>query len=156
VFRGSEATARSIVEHGQCSPTVSGLQSKKQRACLLDVLLSARDWARLGLLFLQWQDQRLPPEGWVAYSLTPTKEAPDARYGAHVARHDPACNRQVVAVVPSRDLAEAARVARTGMVPGAFFTFRLACLAREGVAEVTAHWNLRCAILPRRPSGPTP
>jgi hypothetical protein len=72
VFRGSEATARSIVEHGQCSPTVSGL------------------------------------------------------------------NRQVVAVVPSRDLAEAARVARTGMVPGAFFTFRLACLAREGVAEVTA------------------
>ena len=39
MFRGSEATARSIVKHGQCSPTVSGLQSKKQRACLLDVLL---------------------------------------------------------------------------------------------------------------------
>ena len=86
---------------------------------------SARDWARLGLLFLhdgQWQGQRLLPEGWVAYSLTPTKEAPDARYGAHVWLKLPESpglgeppmpedtyymlgyDEQVVAVVPSRDL----------------------------------------------------
>jgi CubicO group peptidase (beta-lactamase class C family) len=86
---------------------------------------SARDWARLGLLFLhdgQWQGQRLLPEGWVAYSLTPTKEAPDARYGAHVWLKLPQSpglgeppmpedtyymlgyDEQVVAVVPSRDL----------------------------------------------------
>ena len=86
---------------------------------------SARDWARLGLLFLQdgkWQGQRLLPEGWVAYSLTPTKDAPDARYGAHVWLKLPESpglgeppmpedtyymlghDEQVVAVVPSRDL----------------------------------------------------
>ncbi len=51
------------------------------------IYASARDWARLGLLFLQdgtWQGQRLLPEGWVAYALTPTMPAPDARYGAHM------------------------------------------------------------------------
>jgi hypothetical protein len=33
------SSARSIVEHGQCSPAFSGLQSKKQRARILDVSL---------------------------------------------------------------------------------------------------------------------
>ena len=86
---------------------------------------SARDWARLGLLFLhdgRWQGQRLLPEGWVTYSLTPTKDAPDAQYGAHVWLKLPGSpglgepsmpedtyymlgyDEQVVAVVPSRDL----------------------------------------------------
>lgn len=86
---------------------------------------SARDWARLGLLFLRdgvWQGRRLLPEGWVAYSLTPTKGAPDARYGAHVWLKLPDLPRlgeppmpqdayymlgydeQVVVVVPARDL----------------------------------------------------
>jgi CubicO group peptidase (beta-lactamase class C family) len=86
---------------------------------------SARDWARLGLLFLRdglWQGRRLLPEGWVAYSLTPTLGAPDARYGAHVwlklpespglgepltpedAYYMLGYDQQVVAVVPSRDL----------------------------------------------------
>jgi len=86
---------------------------------------SARDWARLGLLFLRdglWQGRRLLPEGWVAYSLTPTQGAPDAQYGAHVWLKLPESpglgeppmpedafymlgyDEQVVAVVPSRDL----------------------------------------------------
>lgn len=86
---------------------------------------SARDWARLGLLFLRdglWQGRRLLPEGWVAYSLTPTKDAPDARYGAHIwlklpdspqlgeppmpedAYYMLGYDEQVVAIVPSRDL----------------------------------------------------
>ncbi len=86
---------------------------------------SARDWARLGLLYLRdgiWQGRRLLPEGWVAYSLTPTEAAPDARYGAHVWLKLPESpglgeppmpedayymlghDQQIVAIVPSRDL----------------------------------------------------
>ena len=86
---------------------------------------SARDFARLGLLFLQdgmWQGERLLPEGWVAYSLTPTKDAPDGSYGAHMWLKLPESDgfgeppmpedayyflgheEQIVAIVPSRDL----------------------------------------------------
>jgi CubicO group peptidase (beta-lactamase class C family) len=86
---------------------------------------SARDWARLGLLFLQdgvWQGRRLLPEGWVTYTLTPVSAAPDARYGAHMWLKIPDArdlgeppmleesyymlgyNQQVVAVIPSHDL----------------------------------------------------
>jgi CubicO group peptidase (beta-lactamase class C family) len=86
---------------------------------------SARDWARLGLLFLHdglWQGRRLLPEGWLLYSLTPTQVAPNARYGAHVWLKLPQSpglgeppmpedayymlghDQQIVAIVPSRDL----------------------------------------------------
>jgi CubicO group peptidase (beta-lactamase class C family) len=53
---------------------------------------SARDWARLGLLFEQdgmWQGRRLLPEDWVAYTLTPASAAPDGRYGAHWLKRSP-------------------------------------------------------------------
>jgi hypothetical protein len=91
---------------------------------------TARDWARLGLLYLRdgvWQGERLLPEGWVAYSLKPTEGAKDARYGAQIwLKLDEAADSkssdlgepplpedtyymlghdgQIVAIVPSRDL----------------------------------------------------
>jgi CubicO group peptidase (beta-lactamase class C family) len=86
---------------------------------------SARDFARLGLLFLHdgvWQGERLLPEDWVAYSLTPTKAAPDDSYGAQMWLKLPESDgygeppmpedafyflghdQQIVAIVPSRDL----------------------------------------------------
>jgi CubicO group peptidase (beta-lactamase class C family) len=46
---------------------------------------TARDWARFGLLYLQdgvWQGERLLPEEWVSYTMTPTPEAPLGEYGA--------------------------------------------------------------------------
>jgi CubicO group peptidase (beta-lactamase class C family) len=50
------------------------------------VFASVRDYARFGLLYLRdgvWNGQRILPEGWVAYTTTPTKVTPEQTgYGA--------------------------------------------------------------------------
>jgi len=86
---------------------------------------SARDWARLGLLFLRngvWEGERVVPEGWVEYSLRPTPGSQGGRHGAHIwlklrssldsnapqfpedAFFMQGHEHQIVAMIPSRDL----------------------------------------------------
>ena len=54
--------------------------------CSSFMLATARDWARFGQLFLQdgvWNGTRVLPDGWVAFSRSPTSQSPNHNYGAH-------------------------------------------------------------------------
>ncbi len=55
--------------------------------CGSSLFASARDWARLGVLYLNdgvWEGARIFPEGWVAYSTTPAPTAEKGNYGAQI------------------------------------------------------------------------
>jgi CubicO group peptidase (beta-lactamase class C family) len=90
------------------------------------VWASARDWARLGLLYLRdgrWEGRRILPEGWVEFTRTPAPAQNNGTYGAHFwvdtqpaegqfppldsdtgAFHMGGNAGQYVAIVPARDL----------------------------------------------------
>lgn len=98
---------------------------------------SARDWARLGQFCLQegvWAGERILPEGWMEYLVTPTRTSDANNYGAHFWLNrnpsNPVDSRifpqlpedayymggfqgQIVLVIPSKDLV----IARFGFTP---------------------------------------
>lgn len=50
------------------------------------MLATARDWARLGQLYLQdgiWDGQRVLSQSWIRFSTSPTPQSDDGMYGAH-------------------------------------------------------------------------
>ncbi len=89
---------------------------------------TARDWARFGLLYLRdgvWGKERILPEGWTQYCLTPAPASAAKEYGAHFwlrvprefrstdepgariprdAYHAVGYDGQLVSVIPSRKL----------------------------------------------------
>ena len=120
---------------------------------------SARDWARLGLLFLNdgvWRGRRLLPEAWVAFSRTPTAQSPDGEFGAHLwlrvpryyqaleagaslppdAFHAIGYEGQFISVIPSRALV----VARLGLTRQAHAWLHDRFLAAV-VAAVDRHYG---------------
>lgn len=119
-FPYRELFSRLGMEHAVLEPDASGTFVASSF-----MYATARDWARLGLLFLRdgvWQGERVLPEGWVAASLRPTRAAPEGIYGAHLWLKMPISRNhgepplpedayymlghdgQIVAVIPSLDL----------------------------------------------------
>ena len=95
--------------------------------------MSARDWARFGLLHLQdgvWEGERILPEGWTNFVSTPAPAHPSRGYGGQFwlnagGRHDriPAdaywpsgFMGQTTMIIPSRDMV----IVRLGPSPGGF------------------------------------
>jgi CubicO group peptidase (beta-lactamase class C family) len=89
---------------------------------------TARDWAKFGQLYLQdgiWNNERILPEGWVAYSSSETPHS-DGTYAAHfwLAHNDPEFPKdgfmaegfegQTVAIIPSQKLV----IVRLGLTHG--------------------------------------
>jgi CubicO group peptidase (beta-lactamase class C family) len=114
---------------------------------------TARNWARLGLLYLNdgvWRGERLLPEGWTKFVSTPAPAWKDSTYGAMVwvnARGAwPALPRDAFAfrgaglqdtyVVPSREMV----IVRMGHFPG----------ARDGGADLRKALELLMKSIPER------
>lgn len=102
-----------------------------------------RDWARFGLLFVQdgiWGGERLLPEGWVAYTTTPTSGAPKGEYGALFwlnagSKHGPQ-ERRWPAISPDAYSADGYQYQRTIIIPS-----KKLVLVRFGATSGHDVWN---------------
>jgi CubicO group peptidase (beta-lactamase class C family) len=88
---GGRAGVRDFAEHELAAPL--GMRSLVLEFDAAETMLgggyvwaSARDWARLGLLYLRdgrWAGRRILPEGWVDFTRTPAPAKNNGTYGAH-------------------------------------------------------------------------
>lgn len=107
------------------------------------MLATARDWARFGLLFLQdglWNGRRILPEGWVAYTTTPTPMAPKGQYGAmfwlNAGNPDNRADRRWPSVPTDAYAAEGFQEQKVIVIPS-----RDAVLVRFGATSQRKAWN---------------
>lgn len=99
------------------------------------VYMTARDWARWGLLYLQdgmWNGERILPEGWVDYSCSLTPGTPLGEYGAQfwLNRGNPegSENRKFPSVPVDYCAAQGFETQRVAMIPS-----RKAVIVRLGL-----------------------
>lgn len=119
-FPNRELFSRLGMENAVIEPDASGTFAASSF-----MYATARDWARLGLLFLRdglWEDRRILPQGWVAMGRRPKPTAGEGAYGLHLWLKLPMSAQggepplpedayymlghegQIVAIIPSLDL----------------------------------------------------
>ena len=102
-----------------------------------------RDWARFALLYLRdgvWDGERILPEGWVRYTITPTPRAPQGEYGAlfwlNAGAASDSSDRMMASVPRDTFYADGFQGQRVFVVPS-----KKLVLVRMGATSVKSAWN---------------
>jgi CubicO group peptidase (beta-lactamase class C family) len=120
-------------------------------------MMSARDWARFGQLYLDdgvWQGQRILPEGWVAYTRTPGPAATKGEYGALFQTNAGAPGDRRLPRVPSDAFEMVGYEGQSVLIVPS----RAAVIVRLGLTRAPAVWDedaFAAAVLAGLPTRPT-